>query len=31
MATDVETSEQNDKQTLTNDKYTGHWHRLVLK
>ena len=30
MATNVETSEQNDKLTPMNETYTGHWHRLVL-
>ena len=30
MATNVDTSNRSHKQTLTNDKYTGHWHRLVL-
>ena len=29
-ARDVETREQNDKHSLTNEKYTGHWHTLVL-
>ena len=30
MATYVETSQQNNKQKLMNDTYTGYWHTLAL-
>ena len=30
MATNVETSDRNDEQTLMNDTHSGNWTRLVL-
>ena len=30
MATNVDTSQENNKQLQTNDTYTGYWHTLVI-